>query len=39
MLPTSIEISSPTITIKSVAKTEVLSDAMVVVNGALVKIN
>lgn len=39
MLPTSIEISSPTITIKSVAKTEVLSDAMVIVNGALVKIN
>ncbi|MET3891767.1 uncharacterized protein involved in type VI secretion and phage assembly [Bosea sp. OAE506] len=39
MLPASIEISSPTITIKSVAKTEVLSDAMVIVNGALVKIN
>lgn len=39
MLPTSIEISSPTITIKSVAKTEVLSDATVIVNGALVKIN
>lgn len=39
MLPTSIEISSPTITIKSVAKTEVLSDATVIVNGAIVKIN
>ena len=39
MLPASIEISSPTITIKSIAKTEVLSDAMVIVNGALVKIN
>lgn len=39
MLPTSIEISSPTITIKSVAKTEVLSDAMVIINGAMVKIN
>ena len=39
MLPTSIEISSPNITIKSVAKTEVLSDAKVVVNGAIVLIN
>lgn len=39
MLPASIEISSPTITIKSVAKTEVLSDALVIINGAMVKIN
>ncbi|MBX9908152.1 MAG: type VI secretion system tip protein VgrG [Beijerinckiaceae bacterium] len=39
MLPASIEISSPNITIKSVAKTEVLSDARVVVNGAMVLIN
>ena len=39
MLPASIEISSPNITIKSVAKTEVLSDAKVVVNGAIVLIN
>jgi type VI secretion system secreted protein VgrG len=39
MLPASIEISSPNITIKSVAKTEVLSDAKVVVNGAMVLIN
>lgn len=39
MLPASIEISSPTITVKSVAKTEVRSDALVIVNGAIVKIN
>jgi len=39
MLPASIEISSPTITIKSTAKTQVLSDAIVIVNGQVVKIN
>jgi len=39
MLPTSIEISSPTIVITSVAKTELRSDALVIVNGGMVKIN
>jgi len=39
MLPTSIEISSPTITIKSVALTEVRSDATVVIKGGIVTIN
>jgi type VI secretion system secreted protein VgrG len=39
MLPTSIEISSPTIVITSVAKTEVRSDAVVIINGGMVKIN
>lgn len=39
MTPVSIEISSPTIVVKSTAKTEVRSDALVIVNGAIVKIN
>jgi type VI secretion system secreted protein VgrG len=39
MTPASIEISSPTIVVKSTAKTEVRSDALVIVNGAIVKIN
>jgi len=39
MLPNSIEITSPTITIKSVAKTEVLSDGTVIVKGGMVLIN
>lgn len=39
MTPASIEISSPTITIKSTALTEVRSDAMVVVKGGIVTIN
>lgn len=39
MLPTSIEISSPTIVITSTAKTEVRSDAVVIINGGMVKIN
>lgn len=39
MLPAMIEITSPTITINSVGKTEVLSDALVIVKGAIVKIN
>ncbi|HEY5794585.1 MAG TPA: type VI secretion system tip protein TssI/VgrG, partial [Bosea sp. (in: a-proteobacteria)] len=39
MTPTQIEISSPTIVITSVAKTEVRSDAVVIINGGMVKIN
>lgn len=40
MLPSSIEINSPKITITSTAQTEVLSDALVIINGkAMVKIN
>lgn len=39
MTPTSIEITSPTIRIKSVAQTEVASDAIVVVKGGMVQIN
>lgn len=39
MTPTSIEITSPTIKIASVAQTEVRSDASVVVKGAIVTIN
>jgi len=39
MLPTSIEITSPTITIHSTLKTDVLSDATVIVNGKMVLIN
>ncbi|PZU85288.1 MAG: type VI secretion system tip protein VgrG [Chelatococcus sp.] len=39
MTPTSIEITSPTIKIASVARTEVRSDASVTINGAIVTIN
>lgn len=39
MLPTKIEITSPLITINGAGKTEVLSDALVIVKGAIVKIN
>jgi type VI secretion system secreted protein VgrG len=39
MLPASIEITSPTITIHSTLKTEVVSDATVIVNGKMVLIN
>lgn len=39
MTPATIEIKSPTITITSTAKTDVLSDATVIVNAPIVKIN
>jgi type VI secretion system secreted protein VgrG len=39
MTPVEITISSPTIKVKSIARTEVHSDAMTIVTGGLVKIN
>ena len=39
MTPTDITISSPTIKVTSIAKTEVHSDATTIITGGIVKIN